>query len=118
MKGFSKLAWGALALLAAFCLGTVALRRGEHINALWIVVAAVSIYLIAYRFYSLFIADKVMQLDITRATPAVASNDGLDYVPTNKHVLFGHHFAAIAGAGPLVGPVLAAQMGYLPACCG
>ncbi len=76
--------------------------------------AAVSIYLIAYRFYSLFIADKVMQLDITRATPAVASNDGLDYVPTNKHVLFGHHFAAIAGAGPLVGPVLAAQMGYLP----
>ncbi|AKK63448.1 carbon starvation protein A [Xanthomonas oryzae pv. oryzicola] len=114
MKGVSKLAWGALALLAAFCLGTVALRRGEHINALWIVVAAVSIYLIAYRFYSLFIADKVMQLDITRATPAVASNDGLDYVPTNKHVLFGHHFAAIAGAGPLVGPVLAAQMGYLP----
>ncbi len=114
MKGFSKLAWAALALLAAFCLGTIALRRGEHINALWIVVAAVSIYLIAYRFYSLFIANKVMQLDPTRATPAVLNNDGLDYVPTNKHVLFGHHFAAIAGAGPLVGPVLAAQMGYLP----
>ncbi|MFI8718425.1 carbon starvation CstA family protein [Stenotrophomonas sp. NPDC077464] len=114
MKGFSKLGWAALALLGAFCLGTVALRRGEHINALWIVVAAVSIYLIAYRFYSLFIADKVMQLDPTRATPAVLNNDGLDYVPTNKHVLFGHHFAAIAGAGPLVGPVLAAQMGYLP----
>ncbi|MBB6366466.1 MULTISPECIES: carbon starvation CstA family protein [Xanthomonas] len=114
MKGFSKLAWAALAILAAFCLGTIALRRGEHINALWIVVAAVSIYLIAYRFYSLFIADKVMQLDPTRATPAVLNNDGLDYVPTNKHVLFGHHFAAIAGAGPLVGPVLAAQMGYLP----
>ncbi|WP_313460489.1 carbon starvation CstA family protein [Stenotrophomonas sp.] len=114
MKGFSKLGWAALALLGAFCLGTVALRRGEHINALWIVVAAVSIYLIAYRFYSLFIADKVMQLDPTRATPAVINNDGLDYVPTNKHVLFGHHFAAIAGAGPLVGPVLAAQMGYLP----
>ena len=115
--GFSALPWagaGALALLAAFCLGTVALRRGEHINALWIVVAAVSIYLIAYRFYGLFIADKVMQLDPTRATPAVTNNDGLDYVPTNKHVLFGHHFAAIAGAGPLVGPVLAAQMGYLP----
>ena len=104
----------ALALLGAFCLGTVALRRGEHINALWIVVAAVSLYLVAYRFYSLFIADKVMQLDPTRATPAVINNDGLDYVPTNKHVLFGHHFAAIAGAGPLVGPVLAAQMGYLP----
>ncbi len=114
MKGFSKLGWAALALLGAFCLGTVALRRGESINALWIVVAAVSIYLIAYRFYSLFIADKVMQLDPTRATPAVLNNDGLDYVPTNKHVLFGHHFAAIAGAGPLVGPVLAAQMGYLP----
>jgi len=114
MKGFSKLGWAALALLGAFCLGTVALRRGEHINALWIVVAAVSIYLIAYRFYSLFIADKVMQLDPTRATPAVINNDGLDYVPTNKHVLFGHHFAAIAGAGPPVGPVLAAQMGYLP----
>jgi len=114
MKGFSKLGWALLALLGAFCLGTVALRRGEHINALWIVVAAVSIYLIAYRFYSLFVANKVMQLDPTRATPAVLNNDGLDYVPTNKHVLFGHHFAAIAGAGPLVGPVLAAQMGYLP----
>ena len=105
MKGFSKLGWAVIALLGAFCLGTVALRRGEPINALWIVVAAVSIYLIAYRFYSLFIADKVMQLDPTRATPAVINNDGLDYVPTNKHVLFGHHFAAIAGAGPLVGPV-------------
>ncbi|GHH48319.1 MULTISPECIES: carbon starvation CstA family protein [Gammaproteobacteria] len=114
MKGFSKLAWAALAVVGAFCLGTVALRRGEHINALWIVVAAVSIYLIAYRFYALFVANKVMQLDTTRATPAVLNNDGLDYVPTNKHVLFGHHFAAIAGAGPLVGPVLAAQMGYLP----
>ena len=114
MKGFSKLGWAVIALLGAFCLGTVALRRGEPINALWIVVAAVSIYLIAYRFYSLFIADKVMQLDPTRATPAVINNDGLDYVPTNKHVLFGHHFAAIAGAGPLVGPVLAAQMGYMP----
>ncbi|MDI3275928.1 carbon starvation CstA family protein, partial [Pseudomonas sp. AL03] len=92
----------------------VALRRGEAINALWIVVAAVAIYLVAYRYYSLFIANKVMQLDPNRATPAVVNNDGLDYVPTNKHVLFGHHFAAIAGAGPLVGPVLAAQMGYLP----
>ncbi|MBP3982950.1 carbon starvation protein A [Pseudoxanthomonas helianthi] len=114
MKGFSKIAWAALALLGAFCLGTIALRRGEQINALWIVAAAVSIYLVAYRYYGLFIANKVMQLDPTRATPAVLRNDGLDYVPTNKHVLFGHHFAAIAGAGPLVGPVLAAQMGYLP----
>jgi carbon starvation protein len=92
----------------------VALRRGEAINALWIVVAAVAIYLVAYRYYSLFIANNVMQLDPRRATPAVLNNDGLDFVPTNKHILFGHHFAAIAGAGPLVGPVLAAQMGYLP----
>ncbi|MBI6694813.1 carbon starvation protein A [Pseudomonas corrugata] len=92
----------------------MALRRGEPINALWIVVAAVAIYLVAYRYYSLFIANNVMQLDARRATPAVLNNDGLDYVPTNKHILFGHHFAAIAGAGPLVGPVLAAQMGYLP----
>ncbi len=92
----------------------MALRRGEAINALWIVVAAVAIYLVAYRYYSLFIANNVMQLDPRRATPAVLNNDGLDYVPTNKHILFGHHFAAIAGAGPLVGPVLAAQMGYLP----
>ncbi|GBH15096.1 Carbon starvation protein CstA [Pseudomonas syringae pv. actinidiae] len=92
----------------------MALRRGEAINALWIVVAAVAIYLVAYRYYSLFIATHVMQLDPLRATPAVVNNDGLDYVPTNKHILFGHHFAAIAGAGPLVGPVLAAQMGYLP----
>src|SRR5690606_10742043 len=114
MKAFSKVAWAALALLGAFCLATIALRRGEQINALWIVVAAVSIYLAAYRFYGQFIADRVMGLDPTRATPAVLHNDGLDYVPTNKHVLFGHHFAAIAGAGPLVGPVLAAQMGYLP----
>ena len=106
--------WLLLAIVGAFALGVVALRRGEAINALWIVVAAVAIYLVAYRYYSLFIATKVMQLDPSRATPAVLNNDGLDYVPTNKHILFGHHFAAIAGAGPLVGPVLAAQMGYLP----
>ncbi|MDH0729248.1 carbon starvation protein A [Pseudomonas sichuanensis] len=110
----TRIAWFAVALLGAFALGTLALRRGEAISALWIVTAAVAIYLIAYRYYSLFIANKVMQLDATRATPAVLNNDGLDYVPTNKHILFGHHFAAIAGAGPLVGPVLAAQMGYLP----
>ncbi len=114
MNGFSKIGWAALALLGAVCLGVVALRQGEQISALWIVVAAVSIYLVAYRYYSLYIAKNVMQLDPTRATPAHINNDGLDYVPTNKHVLFGHHFAAIAGAGPLVGPVLAAQMGYLP----
>ena len=108
------LPWVVLAILGACALGVVALRRGEAINALWIVVAAVALYLVAYRYYSLFIATKVMQLDGSRATPAVLNNDGLDYVPTNKHILFGHHFAAIAGAGPLVGPVLAAQMGYLP----
>ncbi|PWU28989.1 carbon starvation protein A [Pseudomonas sp. RW407] len=108
------IAWAIVAIVGACALGVVALRRGEAINALWIVVAAVAIYLVAYRYYSLFIADKVMQLDPNRATPAVLHNDGLDYVPTNKHILFGHHFAAIAGAGPLVGPVLAAQMGYLP----
>ena len=114
MNGFSKIGWAALALLGAVCLGVVALRQGEQISALWIVVAAVSIYLVAYRYYSLYIAKNVMGLDPTRATPAHLNNDGLDYVPTNKHVLFGHHFAAIAGAGTLVGPVLAAQMGYLP----
>ncbi len=108
------LPWLVLAIVGACALGVVALRRGEAINALWIVVAAVAIYLVAYRYYSLFIANHVMQLDPRRATPAVINNDGLDYVPTNKHILFGHHFAAIAGAGPLVGPVLAAQMGYLP----
>ena len=106
--------WLVLAIVGACALGVVALRRGEAINALWIVVASVAIYLVAYRYYSLFIATRVMQLDPLRATPAVVNNDGLDYVPTNKHILFGHHFAAIAGAGPLVGPVLAAQMGYLP----
>ncbi|MET0947987.1 MAG: carbon starvation CstA family protein, partial [Pseudomonas sp.] len=106
--------WLIVAIIGACALGVVALRRGEAINALWIVVAAVAIYLVAYRYYSLFIATHVMQLDPLRATPAVVNNDGLDYVPTNKHILFGHHFAAIAGAGPLVGPVLAAQMGYLP----
>ncbi|RTY77270.1 carbon starvation CstA family protein [Pseudomonas veronii] len=108
------LPWLVLAIVGACALGVVALRRGEAINALWIVVAAVAIYLVAYRYYSLFIANNVMQLDPRRATPAVVNNDGLDFVPTNKHILFGHHFAAIAGAGPLVGPVLAAQMGYLP----
>jgi carbon starvation protein len=110
----SQLGWFALAIVGAFALGTVALHRGESINAVWIVIAAVSIYLIAYRYYSRFIADRVLQLDPKRMTPAYKYNDGLDYVPTNKYVLFGHHFAAIAGAGPLVGPVLAAQMGYLP----
>ncbi len=111
---FKQLGWAALALAGAASLGVVALQRGEPISAIWIVIAAVCVYLIAYRFYSLFIADKVLGLDARRMTPAFKHNDGLDHVPTNKYVLFGHHFAAIAGAGPLVGPVLAAQMGYLP----
>jgi carbon starvation protein len=106
--------WLLVTALGVFSLGTLALSRGETISALWMVVASVCIYVVAYRYYSRYIADKVMQLDPTRMTPSVRHNDGLDYVPTNKHVLFGHHFAAIAGAGPLVGPVLAAQMGYLP----
>ncbi|CUI04241.1 carbon starvation CstA family protein [Massilia antarctica] len=110
----SQLGWAGLSIFGACALGYIALRRGEAINAIWIVAAALCVYLIAYRFYSQFIADKVLGLDPKRQTPAYKFNDGLDYVPTNKYVLFGHHFAAIAGAGPLVGPVLAAQMGYLP----
>jgi carbon starvation protein len=109
-----KLGWAGMSLLGAGALGVIALKRGEPISAIWLVIAAVCVYLIAYRFYSLFIAQKVMGLEANRLTPAYKYNDGLDYVPTNKNVLFGHHFAAIAGAGPLVGPVLAAQMGYLP----
>lgn len=108
------LTWAVLSVVGAFALGYIALNRGEQINALWIVVASVCIYLIAYRFYGRYIAKTVLGVDGTRMTPAVRHNDGLDYVPTDKKVLFGHHFAAIAGAGPLVGPVLAAQMGYLP----
>ncbi|WP_425486467.1 carbon starvation CstA family protein [Chiayiivirga flava] len=110
----AKLGWLVLAVGGACCLAVVALDRGETINALWLVAASVSVFMIAYRFYSLYIAKTVLQVDPTRATPAHLRNDGLDFVPTDKYVLFGHHFAAIAGAGPLVGPVLAAQMGYLP----
>jgi len=110
----AKLAWTAVALLGAISLGIVALSRGETINAVWLVLAAICSYLLAYRFYALFIANRVLRLDQHRQTPAQRFNDGLDYCPTDRTVLFGHHFAAIAGAGPLVGPVLAAQMGYLP----
>src|SRR6516162_5653586 len=114
MSTSKKLLWVAVAILGAVALGIVALKRGEPVNAMWLVIAAVCIYFIAYRFYALFIANKVFGVDDKRATPAYRHNDGLDYVPTNRYVLYGHHFAAIAGAGPLVGPVLAAQMGYLP----
>jgi carbon starvation protein len=103
-----------LGLAALIALVVVASSNGEQINALWIVVAGVGTFLVAYRYYALYIARNVMRLDPLRATPAVTRADGLDYVATDKRVLFGHHFAAIAGAGPLVGPVLAAQMGYLP----
>ncbi|MGQ3001989.1 MAG: carbon starvation CstA family protein [Hydrogenophaga sp.] len=115
MSGLGRhLGWFFVAVLGAFALAAVALGRGEAVSALWVVVASVCVYLIAYRYYSLFLATKVLGLDATRMTPAWRHNDGLDYVPTHKYVLYGHHFAAIAGAGPLVGPVLAAQMGYLP----
>ena len=108
-----KVSWLALAVLGAIAFGIIALSRGETINAIWMVIAAVCIYLTAYRYYALFIG-RAIGLDPNRTTPAYRHNDGLDYVPTNRYVLYGHHFAAIAGAGPLVGPVLAAQMGYLP----
>ncbi len=106
--------WILTAIVGAAALCVVAISRGESVNALWIVVAAVSCFLVAYRYYALFIARHVMRLDPARPTPAIRRADGLDYVATDRTVLFGHHFAAIAGAGPLVGPVLAAQMGYLP----
>src|SRR4051794_19219076 len=106
--------WIAVALLGAVSFGIVALNRGEAVNAAWLAVAAVCVYFIAYRFYGLFVANRALGVYATRPTPASRHNDGLDYVPTNRYVVFGHHFAAIAGAGPLVGPVLAAQMGYLP----
>jgi len=110
----SKIVWLLVAILGAVSFGILAISRGEHVNAVWLVLAAICVYSIAYRFYSLFIANKVFELNARRLTPAHRLADGLDYVPTNKYVLFGHHFAAIAGAGPLVGPILAAQMGYLP----
>ena len=110
----SKLVWSLVAIIGAISFGMLALSRGEHVNAVWLVLAAACVYSITYRFYSLFIATKVFELNPRRLTPAHRLADGLDYVPTNKYVLFGHHFAAIAGAGPLVGPILAAQMGFLP----
>jgi carbon starvation protein len=113
-KVLRVLLWTAISLLGAFALATIALRRGEQINAMWLVVAAVATYAVGYRFYSSFIAAKLLALDPLRATPAERLDNGRDFVPTNKWVVFGHHFAAIAGPGPLVGPVLAAQFGYLP----
>lgn len=106
--------WIAVAILGAGAMGGIALHRGESINALWFITAAVCVYALAYRFYSAWIAARVLMLDETRATPAETMENGRDFVPTNKWIVFGHHFAAIAGPGPLVGPTLAAQFGYLP----
>ena len=114
MSTRTKLMWGVIAVVGAVALGVIALKRDEPVNAMWLVIAALCIYTIAYRFYGLWIANTVLGANAARQTPAYRHNDGLDYVPTNPYVLYGHHFAAIAGAGPLVGPVLAAQMGYLP----
>ena len=114
-QGWSqRLLWLGIAITGAAAAGGIALNRGESINAIWFIVAAICTYLIGYRFYSAWIAARVLMLDETRATPAVRIADGRDYVPTNRWVVFGHHFAAIAGPGPLIGPTLAAQFGYLP----
>jgi carbon starvation protein len=110
----ARVFWAAIAVLAAFCLGAIAVVRGESINSIWLVIAAACTYLVGFRFYAKFISARVMALDDRRATPAERLRDGHDYEPTNKWILFGHHFAAIAGPGPLVGPTLAAQFGYLP----
>ena len=106
--------WLLIALLGASAVGGIALNRGENINALWFITAALCIYAIGYRFYATWIAATVLSVDETRATPAERLDNGRDFVPTNKWIVFGHHFAAIAGPGPLVGPTLAAQFGYLP----
>src|SRR5262245_45398824 len=113
-KWLRTLLWVAIAFFGALAVGTIALRRGEDISAMWLVVAAGCVYALGYRFYSAFISAKVLALDRMRATPAERLENGRDFLPTNKWVVFGHHFAAIAGPGPLVGPVLAAQFGYLP----
>src|ERR1700757_4938112 len=114
MSTKNKVVWAIIAVLGAVALGVVALKRDEPVNAMWLLIAAVWLFTIASRFYGLWIANTVLGVNAARQTPAYRHNDGLDYVPTNPYVLWGHHFAAIAGAGPLVGPVLAAQMGYLP----
>ncbi|MEO5874639.1 MAG: carbon starvation CstA family protein, partial [Streptosporangiaceae bacterium] len=106
--------WGAVSAVGAVSWGVLALARGEDVSAVWILFAAVASYAIAYRFYARFLTYRVLEVDPARATPAEVHDNGLDFHPTDRRVLFGHHFAAIAGAGPLVGPVLAAQMGYLP----
>ena len=113
-KPVSLVGWIAVIALGTFALAAIALNRGESIDAMWFIVAAVCVYALGYRFYSAFLAAKVFALDPTRATPAERFSDGRDFVPTNRWIVFGHHFAAIAGPGPLIGPTLAAQFGYLP----
>ena len=113
-KTLGHLAWAAISIAAAFFLAGIAVNRGEPVNSMWLVLAAVCTYLVGFRFYAKFIAAKVMALNDKRATPAERLRDGWDFEPTNKWIVFGHHFAAIAGPGPLVGPTLAAQFGYLP----
>src|ERR1700676_4353723 len=108
------LGWVVVSVLGAAAVGMIAVHRGEPINALWLVMAGTCCYALGYRFYSKFIAAKILALDGLRATPAERMENGRDFLVTNKWVVFGHHFAAIAGPGPLVGPVLAAQFGYLP----
>ena len=109
-----KLGWILIALLGAFAVAGIAVNRGESINAMWIVVAATCVYAIGYRFYSSWIAARVLSVDATRLTPALRLSNGRDFCPTHRWIVFGHHFAAIAGPGPLIGPTLAAQFGYLP----
>ena len=113
-KPIATILWVAVAVLGAWAYGTLALRRGEPLNSAYILVAALCSYAIGYRFYSKWIAARVLALDDRRATPCQVHDDGKDFVRTNKWIVFGHHFAAISGPGPLVGPVLAAQFGYLP----
>src|SRR5256712_13165201 len=108
------LIWSFVSALGATSFAWLALSRGEPVNAAWLLVAALCTYAVSYRFYSKFIATKIFALDPARPTPALRLNDGRDFTPTNRWIVFGHHFAAIAGPGPLVGPTLAAQFGYLP----
>ena len=114
MSVWKKVVWIGVAALGTWAVAILALSRGEKISALWIVIAGFCAFSISYRFYSKWLATKVLVLNEERATPAVLRNDNKDYVPTNRWMVFGHHFAAIAGPGPLVGPVLAAQFGFLP----
>ena len=111
MKLPGILTWIGVTILGASAIGAIALHRGETINSVWFITAAICVYAIGYRFYSAFIATKVLMLDASRATPSERLNDNRDFVPTNKWVVFGHHFAAIAGPGPLIGPTLAGQFG-------